>query len=186
NYDLDTAMIDNFHRIVVHSEKVDRFLPELFHLRYGSEIVDELETAGILHDIGKIVLLSCLPDRFTRILKNQSGNPGMTFYESEIDLGFKDCTHAEVGGYLLDYWGLPETIVNIVNYHHSDDGLTGRNRKLLEALKSTDKLVNFADTLHDQSKFEQPDIKIPNITGEECNKLILQIRNETFRNILSS
>jgi putative nucleotidyltransferase with HDIG domain len=73
-------------------------------------------TAGLLHDIGKVALETCFPDRTeTAALACLACN------ESSLKAEFDDLgtTHCEVGAYLLGLWGLPYPIVEAVAFHHS-------------------------------------------------------------------
>src|SRR5262249_16867630 len=73
-------------------------------------------TAALLHDIGKLLLAVCIPEKFIKaqLAAKASGRP-LHEIESEI-LGI---THAEAGAYLLSLWGLPYPIVEAVAYHHN-------------------------------------------------------------------
>jgi putative nucleotidyltransferase with HDIG domain len=72
-------------------------------------------TAGLLHDVGKIVLASAEGARYAA-LTNEVGNGGSSLQGAESLLfGFG---HAEVGARLLAKWGLPEEISVPVLHHH--------------------------------------------------------------------
>jgi HD-like signal output (HDOD) protein len=70
----------------------------------------------LLHDVGRLVLAANLPEDFERAhrlaLEKQ-----IVHWEAEREVF--GTTHAEVGAYLLGLWGLPETIVEAVAYHHT-------------------------------------------------------------------
>ena len=72
-------------------------------------------TAGILHDIGKIVLSLALED-----VKEQVTTEAETFSLSpyEIEMKLLNVNHADIGGRLLEHWNLPEQLVAGVRYHH--------------------------------------------------------------------
>lgn len=72
-------------------------------------------TAGLLHDIGRMILALTQPERFAEIIK-QTKESGRPFHHIEREI--LGATHAEVGGYLLGVWGLPLPIVEGVAYHH--------------------------------------------------------------------
>ena len=73
-------------------------------------------TAGLLHDVGQVVLAMGKPREFQAALKASAGaGPALHVVEKEL-LGF---THAEVGAYLLGSWGLPLAIVESTAFHHS-------------------------------------------------------------------
>ena len=77
--------------------------------------IDDAFTAGLLHDIGLLVLASHLPDDYRRVLVVQQ-EQNLTNWQAEQEVF--GVTHAEVGAYLLGLWGVGEAIVEAVAYHH--------------------------------------------------------------------
>ena len=108
-----------FRAIIKHSVRVNRELFSSFELRTGKKLSGSFASAGITHDIGKIIILKYLPERFLNIIKFQEDNPQEDFYSSEIKLGHEGVTHEEIGAYLLDLWNLPEENVQTALYHHN-------------------------------------------------------------------
>ncbi len=74
-----------------------------------------LFSAGLLHDVGKLVLLRSFPDAYPALLQTAGNDPRRLV---ELELARFKATHAEVGGYLLGIWGLPEPLVEAVTLHH--------------------------------------------------------------------
>lgn len=80
---------------------------------------EEAFVAGLLHDIGKVVLNTYLKDQFVRVLLRVLGS-NITFAEAEREvLGFD---HAEAGARLLERWNLPSSLVTAVRWHHAPLG----------------------------------------------------------------
>ncbi len=78
---------------------------------------DEIYLAGLLHDIGFLVLDyidSALSDAFHARL---SSPPACTVAEIEAEM--LGVSHGELGAELGHRWNLPETIVAVLNYHHN-------------------------------------------------------------------
>ncbi len=75
--------------------------------------------AGLMHDIGKIILNTYLSEAFAVILDkvNKEKVPFMTA-EEEV-LGFN---HAVVGGKVAEKWNLPEELVEAISLHHNPGG----------------------------------------------------------------
>jgi HD-like signal output (HDOD) protein len=76
--------------------------------------MEDAFTAGLLHDVGLLVLATNVPDQYTETLALM--NQGIA--ESEAERQVLGATHAEVGGYLLGTWGLSDPIVEAVAFHH--------------------------------------------------------------------
>jgi len=94
--------------------------------------------AGLLHDVGKLLLASKLPDDYGRALK-LAGTNGRSLSQAEREtLG---ASHAEVGAYLLGLWGLSETIVEPVAYHHCPEKGTGDGFTPLVAVHVADAIA---------------------------------------------
>jgi len=71
--------------------------------------------AGMLHDVGKLVLADQHPGRYASVVV-VAGREGLEDWQAEQDeFG---CTHMEIGAYLLGLWGLPNPIVEAVAFHH--------------------------------------------------------------------
>ena len=71
--------------------------------------------AGLLHDMGKIVIDTCFDGKFVEIFnKTYKHKPAMLEAEEEI-LGD---THEEFGSWLAEKWHLPQIICDAISYHH--------------------------------------------------------------------
>jgi putative nucleotidyltransferase with HDIG domain len=91
--------------------------------------------AGLLHDVGKVVLRQADPERFDQVLARCRAT-NVAAAEAERELFGSD--HAEVGGWLAERWGLPADIVEAIACHHRPDAAT-RN----PALASLVHIANF-------------------------------------------
>lgn len=78
-------------------------------------IASDAFTAGLLHDIGEVVLAVNLPMQFIEAQKIVEDEK---ISRSEAERRIFGTTHAEVGAYLLGLWGLPTPVVEAVAYHH--------------------------------------------------------------------
>lgn len=80
-------------------------------------------TAGLLHDVGKLVLGLRLGDTYWELLEEAIDEGGA----GEAERAALSCDHARVGGWLLQLWGMPPDLVEAVALHTealvTDDGL---------------------------------------------------------------
>jgi putative nucleotidyltransferase with HDIG domain len=84
-------------------------------LNLEKRAVDEVFSAGLLHDIGRLVLASNCPRDYNDVLA-QNAESGISIRQAEQRIF--GTTHAEVGAYLLWLWGLPGTVVEAIAVHH--------------------------------------------------------------------
>jgi HD-like signal output (HDOD) protein/ActR/RegA family two-component response regulator len=84
-------------------------------LSEGNPEADDAFAAGLLLDVGLLVLAAQEPDYLAADLlaAEREGRP-----VHEVELDRHGITHAEVGAHLLALWGLPHTIVEAVAHHH--------------------------------------------------------------------
>lgn len=79
------------------------------------ETRDVTVVAGLLHDIGSLILASRMPDEFCSTLSRARERNCETFEAEEELLG---TSHAEIGAYLVGLWGIPNPAVEAIAHHH--------------------------------------------------------------------
>lgn len=107
--------------------------------RADRTVIGESLQAGILHDVGHLILATHLPDVFDRAL-DQANSQSAPLIDAEMQaLG---ATHAHVGAYLLGLWGLPDNMVEAVGFHHDPARIGGGAFTPLTAVHAADTLVH--------------------------------------------
>jgi HD-like signal output (HDOD) protein len=76
---------------------------------------DRLFVAGMLHDLGRLVIYLTLPEKAREILYITGGDEWILAETEREVLGF---SHTDVGAELFKVWGLPEGFQAISRYHH--------------------------------------------------------------------
>jgi|SRR5579871_245025 len=77
---------------------------------------DSAMVAGLLHDVGKLVLAANCPQEYEVVLSTVKKD-GVACYEVERQMF--GATHADIGAYLLYLWALPDLVCKAVGFHHS-------------------------------------------------------------------
>jgi len=97
--------------------------------------VEEAFLAGLLHDIGKVVLNLKIPDKTREIVQEVYNNPDVSFMQAEQEMfGFN---HAQVGKLIAKKWNFAETIEETIGCHHDP-----RQARILPVLTV---IVNFGN-----------------------------------------
>lgn len=80
-----------------------------------SELIEEAFTAGLLHDVGRLLLATHLQAGFRRA-QELAGGGAVPLWEAERQtLG---ASHARIGAYLVGLWGITGNILEALAYHH--------------------------------------------------------------------
>jgi putative nucleotidyltransferase with HDIG domain len=99
------------------------------------EDMDEAYLAGLIHDIGRLVIQQYFPDQFS-LLKRQTNGAGE---DMELEREILGITHAEIAGKMAEQWNFPETLIEAIAHHH--DGNWQLNPKLGRILFYADQFV---------------------------------------------
>ena len=87
---------------------------------------EEIFTAALLHDVGKLVVGEYVDNNISQI--EDSTSQGISFEKAEnLVLG---TNHADIGAQILKQWSLPPVIVNAVRWHHSPESADSTDKML--------------------------------------------------------
>jgi putative nucleotidyltransferase with HDIG domain len=75
-------------------------------------------TAGLLHDVGKLLMAIAMPEQFEIAHKRYLSGADSS---DDCELDVFGATHAEISGAILMKWKLPKPIQEGVEYHHAPD-----------------------------------------------------------------
>ena len=133
---------------------------------------DEAFTAGILHDVGKLVLAQNFPDTYAGVL-TQARTAGRPLCDLETECF--GVSHAEIGAYLMGLWGLSTDVVDSIAYHHRAPrtGAAGQVTAVIFAANILEHLLSVGAADAPAAVADPFDLKQLNITDrfpvwEEC------------------
>ena len=111
------CLIRDLNIIWTHSVLTNKILFFLYQTLLHKKIQDACATAGLLHNIGKVVLLSKYAAQYLAAVQAISPKQDQYYYYEEME--FLAVSHAEIGAYLLSWWELPYSIVETALFHHN-------------------------------------------------------------------
>ncbi len=115
----DRKKCPGFHidQVWEHSAEVAAIARRIYndHLD-DSHRAEQAFAAGVMHDIGKLILAEKMPEQYEAIIAESTRTHVELFKVEREHLG---ATHAEVGAYLLALWGLPVPLIEAVALHHT-------------------------------------------------------------------
>jgi HD-like signal output (HDOD) protein len=113
------------------------------HLVNGPQLSEQAFAAGVLHDLGKLIIAENLPGEYEAVMKEAKEKSVPVF---EIERKAFGATHADIGAYLLTLWGLPLPLIEGVAHHHEPQLFDNKEFSLVGA-------VHIANSLkHEQAK----------------------------------
>ena len=126
-------------------------------------------TAGLLHDIGLVVMQKHFSDKYLNAFKICSIQ-GRAIYEAESEMFA--VTHQEIGGYLLEWWGIPYPIVESSLYHHDPLASSTVNRELVCAVHLADYYAWCYLGIKNLVKLDDRVFDLMGLNQERCESLV--------------
>jgi len=122
---------------------------------------EEISTAALLHDIGKVIIRLKLEEEYEMLLRNNEEKGTASDLIERQNFG---TDHAEVGGWLAQNWNLPEKLSVPIRFHHNVDETE------IHQVKAS--VVHMADVLIRASGFSRGgDTCVPRIQPTAWNRL---------------
>ncbi|RKX28264.1 MAG: hypothetical protein DRP47_04770 [Candidatus Zixiibacteriota bacterium] len=84
--------------------------------KVGMKNSEEAFVAGLLHDIGLLILEGSFPDKYARLWEPAEAGESIHRLEENV----WGTNHARVGQFLLEQWNIPKSICDAVGSHHAD------------------------------------------------------------------
>ncbi|MDH3327047.1 MAG: HDOD domain-containing protein [Gammaproteobacteria bacterium] len=140
--------------------------------------VESFFVAGILHDIGSLLIYSKMGEKATEVIRYVNEHQ-CTLHEAEMKcIGF---THTQVGGYLLKQWKLPKNLIEAVYYHHRP--ISSRSYPVFASAIHIADIIATAMELGDGGEFYVPDFdkkawKMSGLKDDAMNQIIPKVSGQ--------
>ncbi|MFH1277855.1 MAG: response regulator [Candidatus Eisenbacteria bacterium] len=136
-------------------------------------ISDHAFLAGALHDMGRLILMANMPDRYRTVI-GRVRDEGVSLLKAEKEeFG---ATHSSVGAYLLGLWGFPDPVVEAAVFHHAP-------RQSLCAVFSALTAVHAANVIEYETRAAGPLGDAPLFDEEYLESIRLSDRPDSWRNL---
>lgn len=123
----------------IHSNLCNLAVSTLYRMRYDKPVGDDIASLGLLHDIGKFLLIKYFPDACREIERRLENDPTLCVWDEEQRV--LGASHAELGGLLLDWWNIPAAIIEGCLFHHNPLDPRVHNRAWISLLRIADHLA---------------------------------------------
>ena len=150
----------------------------------GYKPSDEAFVAGLLHDIGSLILEASFPDEFKRIWKLVEAGENQVTAEQRT----WSTDHARAGQFILDQWGLPKKIGEAVRSHHKvfefgENDNTGTLGQIINLANLISRFRTYNTPPPETRTLENKDIITANlnIPTEELNSICQNLVNEVVQ-----
>ncbi|RLC57526.1 MAG: hypothetical protein DRI30_04085 [Chloroflexi bacterium] len=128
-----------------HSIKTALIARQLAGYTDGIEEPEAMFTAGLLHDIGKLLLIERFPEE---MLAAEETMIRRRIDELSAEISQVGLTHTAVGEALMQHWGLPDILVECARYHH-ETVHDGPNRRATHLVYLANRLSAYVPPLDD-------------------------------------
>jgi len=126
-----------------HSVRVASLAQRIAMAESGEKaMAEECFAAGLLHDLGKVILLGERPAAYNEMQTRVTAGCEIGIEDLEVEL--LGCSHAQLGAYLLSIWGLPVSLVHAVAFHHRPSDVIESGFSALTAVHCADVLAHTA------------------------------------------
>jgi len=144
---------------------------------------DEAYTIGLLHDIGKVILLTSSEDEYKDVI-NAIHKKRIFFKDAEISIfGFD---HTDVATFLFKYWELPIKIIKPINDHHISytKSINGNYIKNILILKLANEIAHISgygiDKLAPPYQVDREIIEHLGLLQEDLDEVLEQLKKSIF------
>jgi len=145
---------------------------------------EEYYIAGLLHDIGKVILIQILNTEFNSVLEMAKNNR-MTLYDAEEQL--LKTNHSEVGYTVACHWKLPKSLASSIRFHHNvsvsiEDEIVTKMASVVQFADFFCNIQHIGESGSVKVALIQKEVKeTVTISAEERKTIIQQVKEDVSR-----
>ena len=99
---------------------------------------NEAFCAGLLHDIGVLVLDTGFPEEYAKVTEAMEMNPGS---RDEVENDVLGIDHLQAGIWLAERWQLPESFIAAIADHHAESAAGEATATLADIVRTSDRVA---------------------------------------------
>lgn len=129
-------MVKSGDEVWKHSSRTNNIFHDLHELYYKKRVPPLIGTAGLIHDIGKIIMFQMFEMEYANeILSKNLSHQEIIKKERELF----NMDHSLIGGFFLNWWAFPVELVEVCIYHHNPmtEGVINKELVALVCLASS-------------------------------------------------
>ncbi len=122
----------NIDALFNHSMSVSTYAKTIVKTeKLGQELINYSLMAGLLHDLGKLILATNFQEPYRQVL-TEANRSDQNLWDLEYETF--GTSHAEIGAYLMGLWSLEAPIIEAIAFHHCPAKSMTQNMGLLTAV----------------------------------------------------
>lgn len=144
-----------------------------------NSVVEDSFVCGLLHDMGKVIFETNCPeyiDNVKKICKDKITS--LDLFEKIIS----GVNHGEIGAKIAEKWNFPESIINVIRFHHSPGNAPEAAKTLTTIIYIADLMVHYHNSDIQYSQIDKNILKQFNITCESQFQQIAEKLKNVFEN----
>ena len=144
-----------------------------------NSVVEDSFVCGLLHDMGKVIFETNCPEYLENVKKICKDKiTSLDLFEKIIS----GVNHGEIGAKIAEKWNFPESIINVIRFHHSLGNAPEATKTLTTIIYIADLMVHYHNSDIQYSQIDKNILKKFNIT---CENQFQQIADK-LKNVFDS
>lgn len=144
-----------------------------------NSVVEDSFVCGLLHDMGKVIFETNCPEYLENVKKICKDKiTSLDLFEKIIS----GVNHGEIGAKIAEKWNFPESIINVIRFHHSPGNAPEATKTLTTIIYIADLMVHYHNSDIQYSQIDKNILKQFNITCESQFQQIAEKLKNVFEN----